>query len=90
MEFIRPLRTPLCSLHSHNPLARSALSGFGSAILKTGIPKHFRVEQLQLCLLVLRISAPGTLNFEKGGIQVEATSPTQDHTPKAKFETTMT
>ena len=30
------------------------------------------------------------LNFEKGGNQVEATSPTQDHRPKARFETTMT
>ena len=30
------------------------------------------------------------LNFEKGGTQVEATSPTQDHRPKARFETTMT
>ena len=31
--------------------------GFGSAILKIGIPKHFQVQALQLCLLVRRISA---------------------------------
>jgi hypothetical protein len=30
------------------------------------------------------------LNFKKGVDQVEATSPTQDHRPRARFENTMT
>ena len=38
---------------------------------------------------ILEFLRTGTLNFEKGWIQVEATSPIQDHTPKARSETTI-
>ena len=41
-------------------------SGFGSAILKTGIPKHFRVRPLQLCLYAeLKFFAPGTVKLTR-------------------------
>ena len=88
MEFIRPLICTPITRYRVAPLVYKGTLGLGVQSWRLEFQSSSRSKHFNSGILYAEFLSRRTLNFQKGGIQVEATSQTQAHTPKARFENT--